>query len=208
MKVTDIVELESSRRGVEGWRCIHLIASGQFYHANDVSAWLFLRHVKKFSVVNRFYKDVDRTVPFVGFPLGSLKDNQPDDVEVDDSDKDHIIWKLPAPDPGAPFDEEALRKAFEEWRKSLPVKEEKEKGKGEAKPKAPPQAKDTGATTPSPDSADNPYPLPAWLEAEVGMPRSLSEILRALIAAPFERMSPMDCQALLRRLRQCALRLW
>ena len=128
MTIADIIKIESDREGKAN--IVHLIKEGNFYHANDWSAWLMTKFpvgeaaTKPMRVTAKRLKD-GYVQAFVGFPVTSLGKYVPNDgsvlfVPVSDT---QIDVELPADFGDATVDD--LRKMVDEWKDTLPMNAEK-----------------------------------------------------------------------------------
>ena len=86
MTISEIQQLENSRKSPDSFGRIHFIKEGNFYRAHDVSAWLitmmpFSEAIKNVSIIAKKLKDgyIDA---FIGFPLTSLDKYIPNDGSV------------------------------------------------------------------------------------------------------------------------------
>ena len=131
MTISEIQQLENSRKSPDTFGRIHFIKEGNFYRAHDISAWLitmmpFSEAIKNVSIIAKKLKDgyIDA---FIGFPLTSLDKYIPNDgsvtfVPISDIQIDVVI--VPTDDIlAASFDE--IRKAVDEWKLTLPIKTDK-----------------------------------------------------------------------------------
>ena len=128
MTIEDIIKIEADREGKAN--VVHLIKEGNFYHANDWSAWL----MTKFPIGEAVTKPMRVTAKrmkngyvqaFVGFPVTSLGKYVPNDgsvqfVPVDDVQIDVV---LPADFGDATIED--LRKMVDEWKEALPLNGDK-----------------------------------------------------------------------------------
>ena len=128
MTIADIIKIEADREGKAN--VVHLIKEGNFYHANDWSAWLMTKFpigeaaTKPMRVTAKRLKD-GYVQAFVGFPVTSLGKYIPNDgsvlfVPVSDT---QIDVELPADFGNATVDD--LRKMVDEWKETLPMNAEK-----------------------------------------------------------------------------------
>lgn len=128
MTIEDIIKIEADREGKAN--VVHLIKEGNFYHANDWSAWL----MTKFPIGEAVTKPMRVTAKrmkngyvqaFVGFPVTSIGKYVPNDgsvqfVPVDDVQIDVVL--------SADFGDatiEDLRKMVDEWKEALPLNGDK-----------------------------------------------------------------------------------
>ena len=86
MTISEIQQLENSRKSPDTFGRIHFIKEGNFYRAHDISAWLitmmpFSEAIKNVSIIAKKLKDgyIDA---FIGFPLTSLDKYIPNDGSV------------------------------------------------------------------------------------------------------------------------------
>ena len=128
MTIADIIKIESDREGKAN--VVHLIKEGNFYHANDWSAWLMTKFpigeaaTKPMRVTTKRLKE-GYVQAFVGFPVTSLGKYVPNDgsvlfVPVSDT---QIDVEIPADFGDATVDD--LRKMVDEWKETLPLNAEK-----------------------------------------------------------------------------------
>ena len=54
--ITEILEFESSRDGLEMQRIFHIFQEGSFYRAYEWSAWLMCKFMHEFKVTHRHMK--------------------------------------------------------------------------------------------------------------------------------------------------------
>ena len=66
MKILDILELEQENTQ------IILHKEGMFWRAYEHSAFLFVKHIKEYSLTKKFYKNVKQEVVYLGFPKNSI----------------------------------------------------------------------------------------------------------------------------------------
>lgn len=128
MTIADIIKIESDRNGKAN--VVHLIKEGNFYHANDWSAWLMTKFpigeavTKPMRVTAKRLKD-GYVQAFVGFPVTSIGKYVPNDGSVQFlpvSDM-QIDVMLPADFGDATVDD--LRKMVDDWKETLPMNGEK-----------------------------------------------------------------------------------
>lgn len=131
MNIAEIRELENSRKSPDMYGRIHFIKEGNFYRAHDISAWLismmpFSEAIKNINIFAKKLKDgyIDA---WLGFPLTSLEKFIPNDgtvtfVPINDTQIDVMI--VPTDDILA-SDFDTIRKAVDDWKMTLPLKEEK-----------------------------------------------------------------------------------
>ena len=135
--ITEILEFESSREGLETRRVIHLFQEGSFYRAYEWSAWLMCRFLHEFKVTHRRMKGIEQSVTLIGFPVTSLSKWVTDDIDRHDVSDKHIILTLPEEAFTDMGDEEKTAEAFVEWKSNQPSVE-----------KAPKQAASTAQQPP------------------------------------------------------------
>lgn len=130
MTIAEIIKMETEREG--SMNVVHLLKEGNFYHANDWSAWL----MTKFPIGEAVNKPMNVTAKklkdgyihaFVGFPVTSLGKYVPNDETikfnpVSDTQADVIL--------NVDFGEatvEDIRKEVDEWKDSLPLTDKKQR---------------------------------------------------------------------------------
>lgn len=179
MNISEIRELENSRKSPDMYGRIHFVKEGNFYRAHDISAWIiammpFSENIKNINIIAKKHKDgyIDA---FIGFPLTSLEKYIPNDgsvtfVPISDTMIDVII--TPTDDILA-SDFETIRKAVDDWKQTLPLKADK------------------------PERREN-------REASEAQPRitRISDVISQVLAFPLESKSPMDAYDFLRQLRK------
>ena len=130
MTIADIIKLETDRNN--SFNVVHLIKEGNFYHANDWSAWL----MTKFPIGEAVNKPMNVTAKklkdgyihaFVGFPVTSLGKYVPNDgsvtfVPVSDEQID-VTLNVDFGDATI----EDVRAHVDEWKESLPIIDKKQK---------------------------------------------------------------------------------
>ena len=140
-KLIDILQQERERGTEAQWGVIHLYKTGMFYSAYEWSAWLIsvityndkVRMATKdrspLSVIRINMANSDETFCRVGFPLKSIEKYIPERIGFDSEDDKHITVTiaLPQPKDGTAVTYERLLKAVEEWKKTQPIKEPKDK---------------------------------------------------------------------------------
>ena len=130
-KIAEILSIEKERSDASTQQIVHLFKEGGFYRAYNWSAWILVMMLrakehdekKQLCVSRKTIKSSGDDFVFVGFPLKSINKFIPQDVQftpVNDSQIDMVI------DPTS-FDTELSIDAFEEWKKSFPISEKKEK---------------------------------------------------------------------------------
>ena len=141
-KISEILEVEKQREDAAAWNVIHLFKEGGFYRAYEWSAWLMVSVAysdevrkentdrKPLSVSRKKTRSGDGDFAFVGFPLKSMEKFIPYHtgfVPVSDSQID-VTVELPPMDMEMSYGN--LKEAFEAWKESLPVSEDKPKRDG------------------------------------------------------------------------------
>lgn len=69
MKIEEIIELEKNNN-----RSIYLVREGFFYRAYEISAYRFVKYIKKFKVIKKKIRKVDINICFIGFPVEIIED--------------------------------------------------------------------------------------------------------------------------------------
>lgn len=68
MQITEILKIENNNINK-----VNLIKEGFFWRAYEASAMLFIKNVKKFSLLKKHIKKISNNVVFIGFPDSSLE---------------------------------------------------------------------------------------------------------------------------------------
>lgn len=168
--------MEGERSEPGQYRVVHLFSEGSFLRAYEWSAWMLCRYVHQFKVTRRAFKGVDEAVAFIGFPKTSLAKFMPEGCAVRALDEKHSVAELPMNLPDAEV--EALANEFTAWKEGVPLAEPSGKGR--------------------PTSASS-VPL-----AETQQPlhfTTLTDAMRAVLAFPLEKRSPIECMLFLAELR-------
>lgn len=181
MTIAEIVKIETEREGC--LNVVHLIREGNFYHANDWSAWL----MTKFPIGEAVNKPMNVTAKrlkdgyvhaFVGFPVTSLGKYVPNDgsvtfTPVSDAQLD-VTLNVDFGDATV----EDIRAQVDEWKESLPLTDKKQKR----------------------DSR----------EASEAAPRAmrLSDIVGRLLSFPLAEKSPLEAWEFVRQLQQQAVNMF
>lgn len=151
-KISEILEIEKSRTEDTSWNVIHLFKEGGFYRAYNWSAWLIVTVAysddvrkgisdrKPLTVSRKRVKNGDDDFAFVGFPLKSLEKFIPyhnnfqpvSDTQID------VTIEFPATDGDISY--ETLLQAFEEWKQTIPISEDKPKKDGDEHVRIPPRS--------------------------------------------------------------------
>ena len=119
--ITEILEFESSRDGLEMQRIIHLFQEGSFYRAYEWSAWLMCKFFHDFKVTHRHMKGVEQSVTLIGFPVTSLAKWVTQDIERHDVSDKHIILSLTENALIDLADEGKAAESFAEWKSNQPI---------------------------------------------------------------------------------------
>jgi len=69
MKISGILDIENKNSGK-----IFLHKEGLFYRAYEKSAFLFVQHIKEYSISKKYYKNVNAEVVYCGFPGNTLNE--------------------------------------------------------------------------------------------------------------------------------------
>ena len=108
MKLSEILLLESNNNKV-----IHLLKDGLFWRAYNVSAFLFVSHIKKYQLTKKFYKNVNAEVVHLGFPDTVLPDLLKGLTQADiQRDEKHIIIKKYS----------CEKSQYDDWKASIQLK--------------------------------------------------------------------------------------
>ena len=175
MTIAEIIKMETEREG--SMNVVHLLKEGNFYHANDWSAWL----MTKFPIGEAVNKPMNVTAKklkdgyihaFVGFPVTSLGKYVPNDETikfnpVSDTQADVIL--------NVDFGEatvEDIRKEVDEWKDSLPLTDKRQKREEREVAEVAPRA------------------------------MRLSDIVGRILSFPLANKSPMDAWEFVRKLQQ------
>lgn len=177
-KLAEILEMESKRDGEEGFRVVRLFAEGNFYRAYEWSAFLACRYINPFNASRRADKDGGSHV-MIGFPLGSLSKFTPDGATVVENEDNSVDMSLPVSLLPEGLDVEAMKKEFENWKGSVPLKE------SEKKPSLAAELRAAGSP-----------------EASSPSPMRMMDVMRLVLSFPVERKSPMECMAFLAEIKQ------
>lgn len=144
-KISEILEIEKQRTEPATWNVIHLFKEGGFYRAYNWSAWLIVtfgyndevrsqtQDRKPLTVSRKKVKSGDGDFAFVGFPLKSLEKFLPyrnsfspvSDTQID------VSVELPPGDDELSF--ESMQDAFEKWKQTVPISEEKQRREEDAR---------------------------------------------------------------------------
>lgn len=107
MTIAEIIKIESDRDGKAN--VVHLIKEGNFYHANDWSAWLIAvitfndevrmatKDRKPIAVTRIKMANSDETFCRVGFPLKSIEKYIPTRLDFNSEDDKHIVITVALP---------------------------------------------------------------------------------------------------------------
>jgi hypothetical protein len=183
-KISEILEIEKNREDAAQWNIIHLFKEGGFYRAYNWSAWLIVAVAyndevrknssdrKPLNVSRKKTKNGENDFAFVGFPLKSLEKFIPNNTgftPVNDTQID-ISIELPATDTEISF--EMLAQAFEEWKQTFPIADDKPK-------------------------KDREYSY----EGTPG-PHSITAVMSQVLSFPLESKTPMEAMAFISTLKQ------
>lgn len=177
MTISDIIKLENDRNEQSQFGIVHFIKEGNFYHANDWSAWLMSKFPigeavnKPMTVTTKKLKD-GYIHAFVGFPVTSLGKYVPNDgsIKFEAVGDNQLDVTLNVDFGEAQFDD--VRTQVDEWKESLPLTDKRQKR----------------------DERDA-------LESAPRVMR-ISDILGKILAFPLESKSPMDAYDFVRQLKQ------
>lgn len=138
MRLASALEYEKIREGAENWNKIILHKDGKFYHVYEWSAWL----VKMFVCTEEFQKERgDKTIlsvgryktkveeyAMLGFPVESVSKYIPDYEKVRETEDGDLELTVNLPLEGDETFED-IQQRFEEWKQSVPFKENSQKGR-------------------------------------------------------------------------------
>jgi mannosyltransferase OCH1-like enzyme len=71
MRISDILIKENNNSGQ-----IILHKEGLFWRAYEQSAYLFSKYVRKYQVVRKHFKNVEKDIVFLGFPHSAKEDDK------------------------------------------------------------------------------------------------------------------------------------
>lgn len=174
MSVTkELIEQERQQVQTGNARDVHLHREGTFLRAYDWSAWLCCRYLHDFKVNKRAFKGIDEPVAYIGFPETSLTKWMPEGAEQRVEDEKHLVLTLSevmltdTPD--------AMQKAYDEWKESIPLTEAqpglRKRGGGKA------------AVVDDDETAD--------------IPMTMTGIMQRILAYPIESRSPLESMTFL-----------
>ena len=173
-QIKDILEVERNRSEKGTYITIYLFPEGTFYRAYEWSAWLCCRYISQFKATRRELKgEQGETVVFVGFPVTSLGKFLPENAQMVTNEDKTVSITLPVSVFQEGEDAEALRNAFEHWKKSVPLATSR---KGTVK-----------------EDLKN---------ASDVQPRRMSEIMLRILAFPVEQKTPMECMNFIAEIKQ------
>lgn len=146
---------------------IHLFKEGNFWRAYEMSAWLCVRCLHEFKATKRQMKEVEQPVVFVGFPVSSFDKWVPQEFARQYADEKHVVVvpsdeKLPAADPAE------LADMFAIWKDNVELS-------------VVTSSKPRDKSRPSDDITE-----------KTTAPRSLTEVMKQILAYPLESKSPVD----------------
>ena len=138
----EIQSIEADRKESSTWNVIHLLRDGNYWHANEWSAWLVAvvitdemrrRHPEEERVpptpVKKFAKNIGGEYIFVGFQEKSFDKYLPKEMQMDWKPVDvlriDVAVELPAELGEVSY--ERLLGMYQEWKKQTPLSKEKEK---------------------------------------------------------------------------------
>lgn len=174
-RIKDIVEQEHQRHDMASCRTIHLYAEGDFHHAYEWSAWLWLRFVKVYRISHTLYKDIEESVAMIGCPLERLQDLVPEGAKLLQAGEKYHTLLLPDSLLPADYSPELMQQEFLRWKQSLPEPVESNNRK----------KKKTSDAEAIPSS----------------LPR-LTDVMRSVIAFDVNKHSPFECMVFLSEIRQ------
>lgn len=173
MTIAEIRGIEENRKDPAQQCVIHLMREGNFYHANDWSAWLMLNFpISKEPLTPTAKRLKDGYIhAFVGFPVTSLGKFVPDDVEFKAVTDTQIDVTTTADFGDATYED--LRSQVDAWKDGLPLNADK-KGRREEREVA---------------------------EAAPRVMR-ISDVMGRILSFPLESKSPIEAWEFLRQLRK------
>ena len=139
--LTEVFAIESDRHESDRWNKIHLFKIGDFWRAYEWSAWLIAAVTyndqarmetsdrKPLQVTRMNRTDINGTYCFVGFPVRSVDKFIPTRDNFESVDDKHVVVTITLPQPAAGNDinEDLLTRAFNKWKESIKVKQQKDK---------------------------------------------------------------------------------
>lgn len=139
--LTEVFAIESDRHESDRWNKIHLFKIGDFWRAYEWSAWLIAAVTyndqarmetsdrKPLQVTRMNRTDTNGTYCFVGFPVRSVDKFIPTRDNFESVDDKHVVVTITLPQPAAGNDinEDLLTVAFNKWKESIKVKQQKDK---------------------------------------------------------------------------------
>ena len=182
-KLSEILEAESQRQDSSTWNVIHLWKDGGFYRVYDWSAWLVVsfaydvsadRGNKPLAVTRRKIASEELDFCHVGFPIKSLQKFIPSAGTFEPADNSHITVSIDLPLSDSADGYETLSSAFQAWKESLPISEDKPKKGGDRK------EQDNAASS----------------------RKSLTQIMSQVISYPLERKTPIENTEFISLLKQ------
>jgi len=176
-QIREILASEESRNTMEETSIVRLYPDGSFYRAYEWSAWLCVRYISQFKATRRHFKGMDRDIVFIGFPFTSLDKFFSGVKSLHSPDDRNLIFQLP--DGTFPHDStpEGLAGAYQNWKSSVPISENKRK-------------RPEGADSASSDRTDDNLP-----------PSRMTDVMRRILSYPIERKSPLECMSFLAELK-------
>lgn len=139
--LTEVFAIESDRHESDRWNKIHLFKIGDFWRAYEWSAWLIAAVTyndqarmetsdrKPLQVTRMNRTDTNGTYCFVGFPVRSVDKFIPTRDNFESVDDKHVVVTITLPQPvaGNDINEDLLTRAFNKWKESIKVKQQKDK---------------------------------------------------------------------------------
>lgn len=128
MSINEIRQIEENREGA--LNVVHLELEGNFYHANDWSAWLMTKYPigeavnKPMTVTAKKLKD-GYIQAFVGFPAKSMTKYIPNDGSVEFTSVTDTLVDVTLPIDFGDTPAEDIRKEVDAWKESLKLSETK-----------------------------------------------------------------------------------
>lgn len=108
MKISDIINKENGNTGQ-----ITLHREGLFWRAYEQSAYLFAKHVRKYQVIRKHFKNVEKDIVFLGFPHSAKEDvlKSINSTDIQSDEKQVSIYGFQMDEPG-----------FLEWKSTIELK--------------------------------------------------------------------------------------
>ena len=138
----EIQTIEADRKEPEKWNVVHLLRDGNYWHANEWSAWLVavvitsqMKHLHPDmeiippTAVKKYAKNIGGEYIFVGFQEKSFDKYLPKELTLDwrDVEDGRIDVPIQMPDDHGELTYERLQAAYEKWKSEQPLSKEKDK---------------------------------------------------------------------------------